>query len=238
MKHSLNRIEALNSLEARTTSKPRLDSRKRAYSFEIRRAPQKQETAEQTTSDFPNLSEGTSSSTGVSLHPDSGKNRSVKIILPEFNFNRDSRGNKAVNPASEMNQAQEIQTVAACESQLRQIVHQIENLYMEGPIVDGWLEFCTPTSAPITTLHHDSVNHLINNGEEVIGFDPEIATNELSSVNYRLCGLDASGQKWAYPCPPDQLLSVSVAIARYQKLQQLLQQKQYLETRLKSINSN
>ncbi|MEM6425411.1 MAG: hypothetical protein AAF728_09670, partial [Cyanobacteria bacterium P01_D01_bin.128] len=41
------------------------------------------------------------------------------------------------------------------------------------------------------------------------------------------------GKLRCQPCPPAQLPVVSMAIARHQKLRQLLNQKQYLEARLK-----
>ena len=52
---------------------------------------------------------------------------------------------------------------------------------------------------------------------------------------YRLNGVSLTGQQWSYPCPIEQLPSVSLAIARYEKLLQLLDRKHDLETRLKSL---
>ncbi len=118
--------------------------------------------------------------------------------LPKFKSLSFSSGLNSSNPALEMNSLKEIQTcVAPCEAELQQIVRQIQDLYLEGPIVDGWLE-----SHP--------------------------------SEGYRLCGLDPAGNMWLRPCPPEQLPSVSIAIARYQKLLQLLERKQYIENRLNS----
>ncbi|MBV8883039.1 MAG: hypothetical protein JO235_03430 [Chroococcidiopsidaceae cyanobacterium CP_BM_RX_35] len=90
-------------------------------------------------------------------------------------------------------------SVAACQTELQRIVQQIQSLYLEGPIVDGWLES-----------------------------DP----SESIRPGYRLCGLDEAGNMWSHPCPPEQLPSVSIAIARYQQLLQLLKRKQQIETRL------
>lgn len=44
------------------------------------------------------------------------------------------------------------------------------------------------------------------------------------------------GQFWSRPCPPDQVPSVSVAIARYQKIKQLISRKEELETRLSQLS--
>ena len=69
----------------------------------------------------------------------------------------------------------------------------------------------------------------------------EICTNQgkvseqTPRTGYRLCGLDASGKVWTRPCPPEQVPMVSMAIARHQKLRQLLGRKQYLETRLSQL---
>ncbi len=118
--------------------------------------------------------------------------------LPKFKSLSFSSGLNSPNSGLEMNPVKEIQTdVASCEAELQQIVRQIQDLYLEGPIVDGWLE-----SHP--------------------------------SEGYRLCGLDPAGNMWFRPCPQEQLPSVSIAIARYQKLLQLLERKHYIENRLDS----
>jgi hypothetical protein len=135
--------------------------------------------------------------------------------LPKFESLSFSSHPNSANSVVGMNQLKEIHTdVAACEAELQQIVQQIKDLYLEGPIVDGWLE------------SHPS--------EEA----PGAATPEISSsprAGYRLCGLDAAGNMWFRPCPTEQLPSVSIAIARYQKLRQLLDRKQHIETRLREL---
>jgi hypothetical protein len=73
-----------------------------------------------------------------------------------------------------------------------------------------------------------------------MNFVEEICSNEQASsqsigTGYRLCGVDASGQVWSRLCPIEQLPSVSVAIARYQRLSHLLRRKQYLENRLEQL---
>jgi hypothetical protein len=71
--------------------------------------------------------------------------------------------------------------------------------------------------------------------QEVLNQPDAKVTCESPRTGYRLCGLDAAGQTWSRPCPPDQVASVSLAIARYQKLRQLLTRKQDLETRLSQL---
>ncbi|HEY9653359.1 MAG TPA: hypothetical protein V6C95_22050, partial [Coleofasciculaceae cyanobacterium] len=74
----------------------------------------------------------------------------------------------------------------------------------------------------------DYVQELLNSSE------PDV-TCETPRTGYRLCGLDGAGQFWSRPCPADQVPSVSLAIARHQKLRQLLSRKQDLETRLSQL---
>jgi hypothetical protein len=123
--------------------------------------------------------------------------------LPKFDSHRFSSHN-STKPASGMNLLPKMPTdIAACKAELQQIVRQIQDLYQAGPIVDGWLE-----------------SH------------PNEVTCESPQAGYLLCGLDATGKRWSHPCPPEQLPSISIAIARYQKLCQLLEQKQHIETLL------
>ncbi|MGQ9870440.1 hypothetical protein [Leptodesmis sp.] len=77
---------------------------------------------------------------------------------------------------------------------LQEILEQIQALYSEGPVIEGWLES--------------------------------------SGATYRLCGVNEEGQLWYRPCPPEQILDISLAIVRYQKLQQLFSRKRSLEIRL------
>ncbi|MEM7065603.1 MAG: hypothetical protein AAF572_20860 [Cyanobacteria bacterium P01_B01_bin.77] len=56
-----------------------------------------------------------------------------------------------------------------------------------------------------------------------------------SGQSYYLCQLDSSGQIQAELCPPDQVPVLSMAIARYRRLNQLIQQKQVIETKLQAV---
>jgi hypothetical protein len=115
----------------------------------------------------------------------------------------------------------------AAKISIEQVLQQIQALYHEGPIVDGWID-----SSPTLLEPDDKV-------EEIVFERPDLSTAAFSApasslTSYRVCGIDASGEQWSYPCPVDQLLELSVAIARYHKLQELLAQKQQLESQLKS----
>lgn len=149
-----------------------------------------------------------------------------KLKVPSFSSHR-----HAANPALAANLLQEMQkVVAGWQQELSQVLRQIQDLYLEGPIVDGWLEsYASPVTAESPILRHGEVDHLINYVEAICA-DPNPTTPD-----YRLCGLNQAGQLWSSPCPPDQVPSLSLAIARHQKLRQLLTRQQYLETRLSQL---
>ncbi len=120
--------------------------------------------------------------------------------LPDLDSRFDSNQNKN-NPMGTNPLPEELADLTTDRTKLQQIVQQIQHLYYEGPLVDGWLEF-NPRSIP---------------------------------AGYHLCGLDAEGKMWTHPCPPEQLPSVSLAIARYQKILQLLKHKRQIEKILNSL---
>lgn len=148
------------------------------------------------------------------------------------------------NPALALKVLQDIQiAVEAWHKELKQTIQQIQDLYMEGPIVDGWLEVVEEPAGPGQDLstamlrHADPqelsgyVDHLYQSLEAEQNFTPQEQQTE--TPNYRLCSLDSDGRLNCIPCPPAQLSTISLAIARHQRLRQLLDQKQYLEARLK-----
>lgn len=119
--------------------------------------------------------------------------------------------------------------------ELQQIIQQIESLYHEGPIVDGWLESYPCESTP---SNDEGVS------EDIAAVEYVKAAGSLEENNvvceaprscYRLNGVSKLGQSWSYPCPIAQLPSVSVAIARYEKLLQLVDRKWELKTRLNQL---
>ncbi|MCW5312932.1 hypothetical protein GTQ43_03425 [Nostoc sp. KVJ3] len=155
-----------------------------------------------------------------------------KLKTPTFSSHR-----HGANPGLAMNLLQEIQeTVAGWQIELQNILNQIQDLYLEGPIVNGWLESnpTEPEPGGTATLRHAEVDRLMNYVEEICASGGKVSYK--SSINgYRLCGVDDAGKVWSRPCPADQVPNVSMAIARYQKLRQLLGRKQSLETRLSQL---
>jgi chemotaxis protein histidine kinase CheA len=169
--------------------------------------------------------------------------------LPKFKTPSFSNHRNAANPGLALGILKEIQEhVAPWYKEQQKIVQQIQNIYLEGPIVNGWLESLPKESKEpkepkepkeeqpggTATLRHAEVDRLMDYVEEICATQAK-EPSKSARTGYRLCGLDASGQVWSRPCPPEQVPSVSMAIARYQKLRQLLGRKQYLENRLHQL---
>jgi hypothetical protein len=151
----------------------------------------------------------------------------------------------AVNPNLAVGLLKEIETVVVgWQLELEQTILEIQALYLEGPIVDGWLE-SHPYGSPqvmqsigTATLRHAEIERLMEYVEEICRTPQTLDLNEVPRTGYRLCGLDADGQLWSRPCPSQQVPYVSLAIARYQKLRILLARKQTLESRLNQLIQN
>lgn len=156
--------------------------------------------------------------------------------LPKLKPLNISEHRHAANPALAMNLLQEIEEIVArWQTELQTIVRQIQDIYIEGPIVDGWLEsHARDAQEAQGTVRPTTVDRLMDYVAEEWQAEGDV-TLESPRTGYRLCGLDASGQFWARPCPSDQVVSISLAIARHQKLRQLLTRKQELETRLSQL---
>ncbi|MCY7276432.1 MAG: hypothetical protein LH702_22540 [Phormidesmis sp. CAN_BIN44] len=155
-----------------------------------------------------------------------------KLKAPTFSSHRNG-----ANPALAANLLSEIQAmVEGWQTELHKILQQIQDLYLEGPIVDGWLEsHSREPEVDSSVLRHAEVDRLMDYVEEICSTQDQPIACESPRTGYRLCGLDPDGQLWSYPCPSEQVASLSIAIARYQKLRQLLGRKQDLETRLNHL---
>jgi hypothetical protein len=159
-----------------------------------------------------------------------------KAKPPSFSSHR-----HALNPNLAVGLLKEVESVViSWQLQLEQTVLEIQALYLEGPIVDGWLE-SHPVDSPqvmqsvgAATLRHAEIERLMDYVEEIC----RTAQTPEARTGYRLCGLDADGQLWSRPCPSQQVPYVGMAVARYQKLRILLARKQTLETRLHRLIQN
>jgi len=160
--------------------------------------------------------------------------------LPSVNNPQFTTHRNASNPALSINLLKELQRmVAGWQRELLQVSNQIQALYLEGPIVDGWLE-SQPLNGSAPFVRHVDANNLMEYLETAFSqtnADPNQATSPVPGgpTTYRLCGLNEDGQLWFRECPPEQVVAVSLAIARYQKLQILTQRRQVLEERLSKL---
>lgn len=155
-------------------------------------------------------------------------------ILPKLKTLGLSSHIHSVNPVLALELLREIsELVAGWHQDLKYVLEQIQLIYEEGPLIDGWLESHSLTSNPnFSTPRKATMDGLMNYVEELT--DPQVSY-QTPRPGYRLCGVNEYGQVWSRDCPPQEVPSVSLAIARYQKLQQLLVSKQNLETRLEGL---
>lgn len=165
-----------------------------------------------------------------------------ELRLPTVNAPGFTSHRNAANPALAMNLLQEMQTiVTGWQAELQQVLKQVQDIYLEGPIVNGWLEAYAQETASDRTLRHAELDCLMNYVEQTwkpiapIAATTQPSLIELPPSGYRLCGLNEDGQLWFRHCPAEQVAAVSMAIARYQRLSQLLTCKQTLEARLSQL---
>ncbi|MEM9266639.1 MAG: hypothetical protein AAGA46_14055 [Cyanobacteria bacterium P01_F01_bin.13] len=98
-------------------------------------------------------------------------------------------------------------------------------------------EQCHSEQVSAALFRHGDADDLMNylSVLESTMAEPESSSNGGSTSQYYLCRLDSSGQIQAEKCPPDQVPVLSMAIARYQRLNQLIKQKQDIETKLQTV---
>lgn len=158
--------------------------------------------------------------------------------LPAFNSPSVSdrlRIQEPAIPSTESLKAPDSNDPVLLLAQEQEIVQQIQELYQEGPIVDGYLESYYPSGSKQDLIIYDATQPSGEYVEAVGSSEVGKVTCQAPRSAYRLCGVYPSGQKWAYPCPLEQLASVSMAIARYEKLVQLLERRQAITTRLSEV---
>lgn len=174
---------------------------------------------------------------GEAVRPFAVQDNVIKGLgLPKFKLPNFSNSRYVTNPEFVVGLLNELTSIVSqWQKELQQVSLKIQDLYLEGPVIDGWLESQTAESAPATsgiaTIRHAEIEQLMEYVEEICkGSAP--SDTSTPRTGYRLCGLDADGQLWSRPCAPEKVPEVSLAIARYQKLRQLLAQKTQLEGRL------
>ena len=156
------------------------------------------------------------------------------LDLPFFPTAQKVPARQVTNPRLAMGILKELEkTVAAWERELQQVSLEIQDIHLEGPVINGWLESQPVAHAPNSDgfLQQAEVHQLMDyvNGIPVTGLEQG---ESLKGSGYRLCSLNADGQVQYQACPAEQVPLVSLAIARHQKLRQLLSRKTDLEARL------
>ncbi len=224
MKAGLKRIEAtLHDLGTRGTSEPAEagDSTKRPFSFRISVGGSESIDSDYTVTDenvntqAQTVDLGDKSSNDENLFPQDNSvqtfpaqdNGNKTPNLPKFKIPNFSSHRHAANPSLAINLLQEIQEqVAAWQIELQNILQQIQDIYLEGPIVNGWLESNSrePEVGGTATLRHAEVERLMDYVEEICANGGKVSYQS-SRTGYRLCGVDASGKVWSRSCPPDQV---------------------------------
>ncbi len=179
----------------------------------------------------------------------SGNMMGAKVpTLPRVKTPSLSSHRNAENPSLAMSLLKEMEiTVAGWQEELQQVLRQIQDLYLEGPIVDGWLESYAHQDGEAPTFRHADIDCLMNYVEKMRDASVKVVakatmadslppiSHEVVAAGYRLCGLNEDGQLWFRHCPAEQVPAVSLAIARYQRLRILLSRKQHLESRLSQL---
>jgi hypothetical protein len=159
-------------------------------------------------------------STSTDLDPDSNT-QLVTLQTPRFGYLReDSSSGLAAHMLQEM-----YKMVTKWQQELQEIDHGISKITATGPILAAWLEsrsFKSGATGESIPLPYTTV--------DVIGL-----TDVDPQAGYRLCGLDENGQLWARPCSMAEILSVSMAIARYQHLKVLTDRQQKIDGYIRRI---
>ncbi len=148
----------------------------------------------------------------------------------------------APNPALAASLLQDmLAIVTTWQRELTTIVQTIQTIYTEGPVLDAWLEsLASPSQAETMAFRHADISQLLSFVEKLQA--GKIQPDDLNSIEdyctaqknatYRLCGINPDGKVWTYPCPAEQIPTISMAIARHHQLRQLRIRQADLETRL------
>lgn len=159
---------------------------------------------------------------------------------PEFPFTPLAAARHATDPALALGILREIEgTLLSWQRELQRLQLEIQELHMEGPIIDGWLESrpTQPATSPPEAefIRHAEIDALMGYVNTICDTAPESMIQDMPRAGYRLCGLDADGKVWFRDCPPERVPQVSLAIARCQKVRQLVTRKNDLESRLSKL---
>ena len=117
-------------------------------------------------------------------------------------------------------------------------MQRIKAIYAEGPVVNGWLESASSQTSTSTAQTHSSVFRHADADDlmayiQRLDISPTVVVKPVNAdPQYRLCMIDQMGKVQSRPCPSEQVPAVSIAIARHQKLRQIIARKQQIEQQL------
>ncbi len=159
--------------------------------------------------------------------------------MPRFQLSQSDLQATLPVPVTAMNLLRDIEAaVIGWQSALHRVLSQIQQLYSDGPMIDGWLESASPEqpqhrAKQLRAELEDAAiwgNHYGNHPGTHQGHH-----NYIPEPTYYVCGHTETGEFWSRPCPPEQVASISLAISRYQKLQEYLRYKQTIEHHLAEL---
>ena len=113
------------------------------------------------------------------------------------------------------------QNLISWQRELKIIQKQIEDIYLEGAIINGWLESYESSKIKVSKSAPD-----VHRQKEINAQADHV--NLSTSHQYRLCRLDEQGRLWYRWCHPQQLGYLSMAIARYHRFRKLKTRQQDL----------
>ncbi len=190
--------------------------------------------------DLPSISNSSNSASNRGLSQPKLALQDLHLPKPK-SFNLTHHRN-APNPALAASLLQDmLAIVTTWQRELTTIVQTIQNIYTEGPVLDAWLEsLAAPSQAETIAFRHADINQLLSFVEKLQA--GKIQPDDLNSIEdyctaqknatYRLCGINPDGKVWTYPCPAEQIPTISMAIARHHQLRQLRIRQADLENRL------
>ncbi len=167
--------------------------------------------------------------------------------LPTIHLSQSSLQEQLPVPLTAMNLLRDIEAkIIGWQSALHQVLAQTRQLYQEGAMIDGWLESVTEEPqgrrsqrASRNRQHPTPLRPSVRGNNARTAYDHSCAGGSVGEYTpgfiYYVCGYTESGEIWSRPCPPEQVASVSLAISRYQKLQELLRQKRAIEHHLAEL---
>lgn len=173
-----------------------------------------------------------------SLSSAAGSKAAIAPNSPEFPFTPLAATRHATDPALALGILREIEgTLLSWQRELQRLQLEIQELHMEGPIIDGWLESqpTTPPPPEAEFIRHAEIDALMGYVNTICDTAPAGMIQDMPRAGYRLCGLDSDGKVWSRDCPPERVPQVSLAIARCQKVRQLVTRKNDLESRLSKL---